>query len=61
MSPSASADFALGPCNSPSLAISGRTLGMKRKQSSLGDQEIRQTKRGEELCGILSQSINSGQ
>ncbi len=55
MSPSASADFALSPWNSRSFAISGRTLGMKRKQSPLGNQEICQTKQRKELCGILRQ------
>jgi len=37
----------------PAFAISGRILGVKRKQSSLGDQQIRQAKQREELCGVL--------
>ena len=35
---------------------SGRTLGVKRKQGSLGDQQIRETEQGEKLRGVLSQA-----
>jgi hypothetical protein len=33
-------DSAVGHCFSSSIAISGRTLGMKCNQSPLGDQQI---------------------
>lgn len=56
LSPSETRHFAVSRCISPSLAISGRTLGVKCKQSPLGNQQIRQAKQREELRSILGQS-----
>jgi hypothetical protein len=32
-------------------------LGVERKQSPLGDQQIRQPEQGEQLCRVLGQSL----
>ena len=39
-----------------SFPISGRTLGVKRKQLSLGDQQIRHPEKGEQLRRALAQA-----
>jgi 5-methylcytosine-specific restriction endonuclease McrA len=44
LSPSVARHFALDRWNSPAFIISGRTLGVKCKQSPLGNQQIRQAK-----------------
>ena len=56
MRPLETRHFAVGRRFSPSITISGRTLGVKRKQSPFGNQQIRQAKQREEVCGILGQS-----
>lgn len=56
LTPSLTRHFALGCSNSPAFTLSARTLGLKRKQSSLGNQQVRQAKQRKELCGVLRQS-----
>lgn len=36
---------------------SGRTLGVKREQGSLGDQQVRETEQREELRGVLGEAV----
>ena len=43
-----------------SVAISGRTLGVEFKQTSLGDHQVRQAKQGHQLCRVLGQSAVTG-
>lgn len=50
LSPRFSANFLISP-------LSGRTLGVERKQLPLGDQQIRQPKERVELRCVLRQSL----